>query len=43
MNFRLPQADPEKFFSAPGLWLGLAVAAALFALAIYLRRRRELV
>jgi ABC-2 type transport system permease protein len=43
MNFHLPQADPAKFFSAPGLWLGLAAAAALFALAIYLRRRRELV
>ena len=43
MTFHLPQADPAKFFSAPGLWLGLAVAAALFALAVYLRRRRELV
>ena len=30
-------------FVAPGLWLGLAAAAALFAVAIYLRRRRELV
>jgi ABC-2 type transport system permease protein len=43
MNFHLPQADPARFFSSPGLWLGLAAAAALFALAIYLRRRRELV
>jgi ABC-2 type transport system permease protein len=43
MNFHLPQADPAKFFTSPGLWLGLAAAAALFALAIWLRRRRELV
>lgn len=41
MNFRLPEADPVKFFSSPGLWLGLLAAVALFALAAWLRRRRE--
>jgi len=41
MSFRLPEPDPVKFFSSPGLWLGLAAAAGLFALAVWLRRRRE--
>lgn len=40
-NFRWPEPDPARFFSTPGLWLGLVAAAALFALAIWLRRRRE--
>ncbi len=39
--FQWPQPDPAKFFSTPGLWLGLLAAAALFALAVWLRRRRE--
>ncbi|HEX4078597.1 MAG TPA: hypothetical protein VHX61_06960 [Rhizomicrobium sp.] len=39
--FQWPEPDPAKFFSTPGLWLGLVAAAALFALAIWLRRRRE--
>lgn len=30
--------DPAKFLSAPGLWLGLAVAAAFLAAAVRLRR-----
>jgi ABC-2 type transport system permease protein len=41
MNWQMPQLDPGKFFSTPGLWLGLLAAAALFALAVWLRRRRE--
>ena len=40
-NFHWPEPDPARFFSTPGLWLGLLAAAGLFALAIYLRRRRE--
>ena len=33
--------DPGQFLSAPGLWIGLAVAAALLAAAVRLRRYRE--
>ena len=33
--------DPIRFFTSAGLWLGLGVAAALFAGAIWLRRYRE--
>jgi ABC-2 type transport system permease protein len=33
--------DPEKFLSTPGLWIGLAFAAALLAVAVRLRRYRE--
>ena len=40
-NFRLPEADPAKFLMSPGLWIGLVVAVGLFALAVWLRRRRE--
>ncbi|HEY2445816.1 MAG TPA: hypothetical protein VGI20_08790 [Rhizomicrobium sp.] len=40
-SWRMPQMDPAGFFSTPGLWSGLAVAVALFALAVWLRRRRE--
>lgn len=29
----------DRYLAAPGLWLGLAVAAALFAAAVHLRRR----
>jgi ABC-2 type transport system permease protein len=32
---------PAKFFSSPGLWLGLVVAAAFLAAAVWLRRDRE--
>jgi len=39
---RLPQIDPLKFLSTPGLWLGLLVAAAFLAAAVWRRRRREL-
>ncbi len=31
--------DPERFFSCPGLWLGLATAIVLFVAAVYRRRR----
>jgi len=40
-QFHMPVADPAGFFSSPGLWIGLVVAAALFALAVWLRRGRE--
>jgi len=33
--------DPAKFLSTPGLWIGLAVAAAFLAAAVRLRRYRE--
>jgi ABC-2 type transport system permease protein len=32
--------DPEKFFSTPGLWIGLIVAAAFLFAAVRLRRYR---
>ena len=32
--------DPIKFLSSPGLWIGLVVAAALFAAAVWQRRYR---
>lgn len=38
---QLSQLDPARFFSSPGLWGGLAFAAAFLAAAIWLRRRRE--
>jgi ABC-2 type transport system permease protein len=37
----LAQLDPLKFVSSPGLWIGLAVAAAFLAGAVWLRRNRE--
>ena len=37
----LTQLTPGKFLSTPGLWIGLAVAAAFLAAAIRLRRYRE--
>ena len=40
-QFHMPVADPVGFFSSPGLWIGLVIAAALFALAVWLRRGRE--
>jgi ABC-2 type transport system permease protein len=40
-DFHLPVADPTKFLMSPGLWIGLVIAVALFALAVWLRRRRE--
>jgi len=33
--------DPVKFFTTPGLWLGLVAAAVFLALAVRLRRYRE--
>ncbi len=37
----LPRMDPVGFLTTPGLWAGLAVAAAFLAAAVWLRRRRE--
>ena len=37
----LAQLTPGKFLSSPGLWVGLAVAAAVLAAAVRLRRYRE--
>jgi len=36
-----PVPDPGKFLASPWVWVGLAVAAALFALAVWLRRYRD--
>jgi ABC-2 type transport system permease protein len=33
--------DPVRFLGSPGLWIGLAFAAAFLAAATWLRRRRE--
>jgi ABC-2 type transport system permease protein len=33
--------DPARFLSQPGLWIGLVVAAAFIAAAIWMRRYRE--
>ena len=38
---RLAQLAPARFLSTPGLWIGLAVAAASLAAAVRLRRYRE--
>ena len=35
------QLDPGRFFSSPGLWLGLVFAVVCVAAAIRLRRYRE--
>jgi ABC-2 type transport system permease protein len=37
----LTSLDPGKFLSTPGLWIGLAFAAAFLAAAVRLRRNRE--
>lgn len=37
----LSQLTPWKFFTTPGLWLGLALAVAFFAAAVHMRRTRE--
>ncbi len=37
----LSQLDPGKFVASPGLWVGLVIAAACIAGAVWLRRRRE--
>jgi ABC-2 type transport system permease protein len=36
-----PIPDPAKFLSSPDVWIGLGVAAALLAVTVWLRRRRE--
>src|SRR5205807_3410410 len=38
---QMTQIDPGKFLSSPGLWIGLAVAAAFLAAAVRVRRYRE--
>jgi ABC-2 type transport system permease protein len=37
----IPLMDPGRFVSQPGLWIGLVVAAAFIAAAIWMRRYRE--
>jgi len=37
----MPTMDPVQFVSAPGLWVGLAFAAAFLAASVWLRRYRE--
>ncbi|MGI8841877.1 MAG: hypothetical protein ACR2F8_14020 [Caulobacteraceae bacterium] len=39
--FGAPQPDPMGFLGTPGLWEGLAVAAAFLAAAVWQRRYRE--
>jgi ABC-2 type transport system permease protein len=39
--FNVSQIDPLRFLGSPGLWLGLAFAAACLAAAVRLRRYRE--
>jgi ABC-2 type transport system permease protein len=39
--FNVAQLDPVKFVSSPGLWIGLVVAAAFLATAVWLRRYRD--
>ncbi len=41
MNFDPDRLDLTKFFSAPGLWIGLVVAAAFFAAVVWQRRYRS--
>jgi ABC-2 type transport system permease protein len=38
---RLTQLDPAGFLSCPGLWIGLAMAAAFLAATVRLRRYRD--
>lgn len=38
---RVTELDPARFLSTPGLWIGLAFAAASLAVAVRLRRSRE--
>jgi ABC-2 type transport system permease protein len=38
---KLEQLDPARFLATPGLWIGLAFAAACLAAAVRLRRNRE--
>ena len=38
---RLSDLEPARFLSTPGLWAGLALAAAFLAAAVRLRRERE--
>lgn len=37
----LTQLSPARFLGAPGLWIGLALAAVFLASAVRMRRRRE--
>jgi ABC-2 type transport system permease protein len=41
MKEPVPLLDPLGFLSSPGLWIGLAFAAAFLAAAVRLRRYRE--
>lgn len=37
----MAQPDPLRFVATPGLWIGLVIAAAMIAGAVWLRRNRE--
>jgi ABC-2 type transport system permease protein len=37
----LAQVDPIKFLTSPSVWIGLGLAAAFLAAAVWLRRYRE--
>jgi ABC-2 type transport system permease protein len=37
----LTEIDPVRFFTTPGLWIGLVVAAGLIAASVWMRRFRE--
>jgi hypothetical protein len=37
----MPAGGPVQFLVSPGLWIGLAVAAAFLGSAVWLRRNRE--
>jgi ABC-2 type transport system permease protein len=39
--FELPWPDPVAFVTKPGVWIGLVIAAAFLAGAVWMRRRRE--
>jgi ABC-2 type transport system permease protein len=41
LAFYLPQLDPVGLLGIPGVWIGLAVAAAFIGAAVWLRRYRD--
>ena len=41
MSMPMTQESPLQFLVSPGLWIGLAIAAAFLGIAVWLRRNRE--